>query len=68
MSTTKEKEAQPKTEQQKAKDFFNAYGELCIKHGYQIIVSPAWKYSHDNNDFRLVLQESVGKLPVKQMN
>lgn len=57
---------QPKlTEQDKAQNFVKEYQELCEKHGYQIVVSPAWR-ARDDGTFSLILQSSVGKFPKKE--
>lgn len=50
-------------EQESAQLFIKEYEELCKKHGYQIIVTPAWRVSQDTGDWRLVLQTQIGKLP-----
>jgi hypothetical protein len=55
--------AEPKTEQELAQEFVAEYGKLCQKYGFQIVVTPAWKVSQETNDWRLVLQSSVGRLP-----
>jgi thiamine monophosphate synthase len=59
-------EAKPKTEQELAQAFVKEYEELCQKHQFQIIVTPAWRISQDTGDWRLVLQSSVGRLPKQQ--
>lgn len=60
------KKVQPKekpvSEQDSAQAFINEYQELCKKHGFQIIVVPAYK-SRDDGTWSTVLQTSVGKLP-----
>jgi len=53
------------TDQQKANLFITEYQALCEKHGYRIVVSPAY-ISRDDGTFSTVLQQSVGKLPEKQ--
>jgi hypothetical protein len=50
-----------KTEQQLAQDFFKEYQELCEKHGFQVIVNPAFK-ARDDGTWSVVLQSSIGKL------
>jgi len=50
------------TDEQKAQGFIKEYSELCEKHGYQIVVSPAWK-ARDDGTFSLIQQRSIGKLP-----
>ena len=52
----------PKNEQQLAEAFIKEYSELCEKHQFQIVVTPAYK-SRDDGTFSTVLQTSVGKLP-----
>jgi hypothetical protein len=42
-------------------EFLDAYTKLVKEMGYSIVVSPAWKYSAETKDFRLVLQSSVGQ-------
>ena len=37
------KEVKPQTEQQKAEAFAKEYQALCEKHGYGIVVQPAFK-------------------------
>ena len=51
-----------KTEQQKANEFTKEYEALCKKHGFNIVVNPAFK-ARDDGTFSVVLQASVGKLP-----
>ena len=55
------------TEQQKAQDFIKEYSDLCKKHKFQIVVTPAWK-ARDDGTFSLVQQSSVGKLKVGEKN
>ena len=55
--------AKPKSEQERANEFIKAYSELCEKHGFQIVVVPAWKAMTDTGTFNVVLQTSVGRLP-----
>jgi len=54
------------TEQQKAQLFIDEYKALCEKYGYRIVVSPAY-ISRDDGTFSTVLQQSVGKLPQKEV-
>jgi hypothetical protein len=54
----------PKTEQELAQSFIKEYETLCEKHGYQIVVNPAFR-ARDDGTFSVVLQTSVGKLPKK---
>lgn len=58
-------QAKPKTEEELAQDFVKAYEELCQKHGYQVIVTPAFK-ARDDGTWSVVQQASVGKLPKQQ--
>lgn len=64
---TKEAKTEPKSEQELADEFIAEYKKLCEKHGFQIIGNPAWKLSQETNDWRLVLQFSVGKMIPKQI-
>lgn len=57
------KETAGEKERVKAEAFANEYKDLCEKHGYIIQVTPAWKVSQDTGDWRLVLQNSIAKLP-----
>lgn len=52
-----------KTEQELASDFIKEYQELCERHGFQIVVNPAFKAMADTGTFNVVLQTSVGRLP-----
>lgn len=56
------KDQPKKTEQQLAQEFVKEYTELCKKHQFQIVVTPAWK-ARDDGTFSLIQQSSVGKLP-----
>jgi len=56
---------QPKTDEQLAQDFIKDYTELCKKHQFQIVVTPAWK-ARDDGTFSLVQQSAVGKLPKQE--
>lgn len=51
-----------KSEQEKMQDFTKEYQNLCEKHGYRIIVSPAY-VARDDGSFSTVLQHAIGKLP-----
>lgn len=57
------KNDQPKTEQELVQEFLADYKKLSEKHGMRLVISPAWRYSEETRDFRMVLQESVGRLP-----
>lgn len=57
----------PKTEAQLAQDFVRDYQALCEKHGFQIVVSPAWK-ARDDGTFSLIQQSSIGRLPKEVQN
>lgn len=57
----------PKTEAQLAQDFVRDYQSLCEKHGFQIVVSPAWK-ARDDGTFSLIQQSSIGRLPKEGQN
>lgn len=50
------------SEQESARAFAKEYQELCEKHGYRIVVNPAY-IARDDGSFSTVLQHSVGKLP-----
>jgi thiamine monophosphate synthase len=52
-----------KKDQDLMQAFVDEYNELCKKHGYQIIVTPAWRMSQDTGDWRMVLQTQIGKMP-----
>lgn len=56
---------QVQPEQDKAKKFYEEYTKLCEKHGYRIVVNPAW-IARDDGSWSLVLQTSVGKIPKLQ--
>jgi len=58
-------EEQSKTDEQLAQDFIKDYTELCKKHQFQIVVTPAWK-ARDDGTFSLIQQSSVGKLPKQE--
>lgn len=63
MTADKVEVKQPvKTEQELAQDFAKEYQELCEKHGYRIVVTPAY-IARDDGSFSTVLQHSIGKLP-----
>ena len=53
---------QKKSDQDQAQEFINEYQALCDKHGFQIVVVPAYKVSQDTGTWHTVLQTSVGKL------
>lgn len=50
-------------EQEQVQEFGKKYHALCEKYGYQIVVSPAYKFSNDTGTFSTVLQPSIGKMP-----
>lgn len=50
------------SEQELAQAFAKEYQELCEKHGYRIVVNPAY-IARDDGSFSTVLQHSIGKLP-----
>lgn len=54
--------AEVKTEQQKADEFTREYMALCEKHGYRLVITPAFK-ARDDGTWSVVLQPSVGKIP-----
>ena len=51
----------PKTEQELANDFIKEYQALVEKHGYQIVVTPAYR-ARDDGSWSTVLQTSVGRI------
>jgi hypothetical protein len=53
-------EAKPTAEQ-----FAKEYQELCDKLGYRIVVSPVYT-ARDDGTFSLVLQYTVGALPIPE--
>ena len=55
-----------KTEQELMDEFYAKYLELCNKYGMNIVVTPTWRLSKDNGDWRLALQVTVGKMPVQR--
>jgi len=59
------KKVQPKTDEQKLREFFKEYQALCEKHQFQIVVTPAWRATN-HGSFELVQQSSVGKLPKRE--
>ena len=63
MDNTKVK---PKTDQELAQEFMKEYGELCERHGFQIVVNPAFKAMADTGTFNVVLQTSIGKISEKK--
>ena len=61
------KDVKPKkTEQEKAQVFIEEYQELCEKHKFQLVITPAYKVSQDTGTWSTVLQTSVGRLPKQQ--
>lgn len=65
MSGNKVQDVKPLSEQDKANLFVKEYQELCEKHGFQMVVTPAWKVSQDTGTWSTILQASVGKLSNK---
>lgn len=63
MPVNQKVEGQTLTDEQRAKAFVVAYEKLCEEHQLIIVTTPAWRVSQDTGDWRLVLQNSVGKLP-----
>lgn len=57
---------QPVSEKDAAQAFIVDYQALCEKHGFQIIVTPAFKAMADTGTFNVVLQTSVGRLPKEE--
>ena len=54
----KTKKGLAKTEKQLAEEFFKEYEKLCEKHGYKIVVNPAW-VARDDGTWSTKLQTSV---------
>ena len=50
------------SEEEKAQAFVTEYGQLCDKHGYQIVTQPTF-VARDDGTFSVKLISSVGKLP-----
>lgn len=50
------------SEQDSVQAFAKEYQELCEKHGYRIVVSPAY-IARDDGSFSTILQHGVEKLP-----
>lgn len=59
------KDVQPKTQEEKTKDFVEEYQKLCEKHGMRIVVNPAFK-ARDDGTWSIVQQTSVGLLPQEE--
>ncbi len=54
------------TEQKKDEAFLADYQKLCNKYKRGLQASPAWRFSQDGNDFRLVINLSVQRWPEEQ--
>ena len=54
-------EPKPKTEQELANEFIKGYQELCDKHGFNLVTTPAFK-TRDDGTFSVVVQVSVGRI------
>ncbi|KKL59596.1 hypothetical protein LCGC14_2213760 [marine sediment metagenome] len=52
-------EKDKKTEEEKDQDFLDAYKKLCDKHKRGLSASPAWRFSQDGNDFRLIINMGI---------
>ncbi len=64
MSGNKKKvQDKPKTEEERMQEFLSEYNDLCEKHQFRIVVTPAWKVSVDTGTWSTILQTSIGKLP-----
>ena len=50
-----------KTEEQKDQEFLEAYKKLCDKHKRGLSATPAWRFSQDGNDFRLVVNLAISR-------
>jgi len=64
MKNKNPKTEKPKTEAELAQAFIKDYKDLCEKHQFQIIVTPAWR-PRDDGTFSLIQKSSVGRLPKK---
>ncbi|KKN11060.1 hypothetical protein LCGC14_1030390 [marine sediment metagenome] len=53
----------PKTEEQKDKDFQEAFEKLCEKHGRGITAIPSLRFSQERNEFGIVVNMSIHRLP-----
>ena len=51
------------TEEEKDQKFLEVYQQLCEKYKRGIQASPAWRYSEDGNDFRLIINITVSRWP-----
>lgn len=63
---TDNEKVEVKTEQELAQAFIKDYQELCEKHGFQIVINPAFKAMTDTGTFNVVLQTSIGRLPKEE--
>lgn len=59
-----ENKVQDKTDEQRVQDFIKEYEALCDKHKMRVVTTPAFK-ARDDGTFSVVLQSSVGKLPME---
>jgi len=50
-----------KTEDEKDVLFWEEYQELCKNYKRGLTTTPAWRFSEDGNDFRLVINISVSR-------
>jgi hypothetical protein len=55
-------EKTPKIKQELTDEFIAEYKALCEKYGLAINVTPVWKQSLDNGDWRMTLQTNLQKL------
>lgn len=55
------KEERAPTEQERVRSFLKGYEALCQKHGFNIVVTPAFK-ARDDGTWSLVLQSTVGRV------
>ena len=58
-------EKDKKTEEEKDQEFFDAYKKLCDKYKRGLSAVPAWRFSQDGNDFRLVINLAVNRWPLE---
>lgn len=65
-NTSQDKNLVGNSKQELAQDFVKKYQALCQESGFQIIVTPAWKVSQDTGTWSMVLQTSVGEMPVEK--
>jgi len=50
-------------EKQKDQKFLDEYKKLCEKYKRGLSTVPAWRFSPDGNDFRLIINIAVQRWP-----